>query len=196
MFTGIISDLGTITQIINHETRKSFAIATNYDLENIALGASIACDGVCLTVTHKEHNAFLVDVSVQTLSCTNLNNWKIGQKINLERALRMGDELGGHLVSGHVDGIATIKTREEVGDCLRIMLEYPPELAVFITEKGSVTLNGVSLTVTHTENQQFGIMLIPHSLAQTNLAEKQLGESLNLEIDMLARYVEKMLKNK
>lgn len=198
MFTGIITDIGTITAIDDGRVE----IACHYDHAGIALGASIACDGCCLTVTSckaadattaaTSHEAgptrFTVDVSPETKRVTTLDNWQIGQKINLERALKMGDEFGGHIVSGHVDGIATIQAMEAEGNSVRYRLAAPAELARFIAPKGSVTLNGVSLTVNDTSGDEFTVTIIPHTAAETNWQFAKTGSRLNLEVDLLARY--------
>lgn len=189
MFTGIISDIGTIRSIVRAgDTR--FEIACAYDMASVDLGASIACQGVCLTVTEKSSDSFWVSVSAETLSKTTLTDWQEGTRINLERALKMGDELGGHIVSGHVDGLAEILTREASGDSVHFTLEVPASFAPFIAAKGSVALDGVSLTVNHVAGCEFTLNIIPHTLEQTTIGEQwQVGAKVHLEIDMLARYV-------
>lgn len=209
MFTGIITDIGIVEKI---EARGDvrFTVRTSYDTASIAMGASIACSGACLTVVEKGKNSFSVDVSPETLSRTTMDEWTIGTKVNLERALRMGDELGGHLVTGHVDGLATIlsvipmnmgiQKSTELDSRLRgndnampvshvIKLEAPLELARFIAEKGSVTLNGISLTVNKVEDTRFYVNIIPHTWVSTTLSEAKAGDRLNLEIDLIARYL-------
>lgn len=194
MFTGIISDIGRI------EARQDgrFRIACHYPPEAIPLGASIACDGCCLTVTALIERpdgtcAFEVDASSETLDRTTLKDWAEGRKINLERALKMGDELGGHMVSGHVDGCASLLQRRPDGESVRLTFQAPEALARYIAQKGSVALNGVSLTVNEVTGSRFGVTVIPFTLSHTNLGELQAGDLLNLETDMLARYVERML---
>ncbi len=195
MFTGIITDIGTVTKIeARGDTRAR--IATTYDPKTIDMGASIACDGCCLTVVAKGtdmgQNWFEVDYSAETLSKTNLGDWNEGTRVNLERALRLGDELGGHLVSGHVDGVAEILDLRDDGDSTRITFGAPLDLARFIASKGSVVLNGTSLTVNDVEDTQFGINLIPHTKAVTTWDSVQKGQKINLEIDTLARYVARL----
>ncbi|KAF0675695.1 riboflavin synthase [Profundibacterium mesophilum] len=196
MFTGIITDIG---EILETERRGDLRarIATNYALDGIAIGASIACDGVCLTVisTGKEPRPwFDVEISAETLSKTNIaeRGWPPGRRINLERALRVGDELGGHIVSGHVDGVARITQMREEGDSTRVTLEAPSELARFIAPKGSVALNGASLTVNEVEGARFGINFIPHTKTATTWGDAAVGDPVNLEIDTMARYVERL----
>jgi len=195
MFTGIITDVGTVTTRADGR----FRIACAYAPETIAIGASIACDGCCLTVTEvaprPEGGAvFAVDVSHETLSRTTLGSWIEGQRINLERSLRLADELGGHLVTGHVDAVARIAEARQDGDSVRYEIEAPPEVAPFIAPKGSIALNGTSLTVNDVSGTRFGVNLIPHSLSVTTWGEKRTGDLLNLEIDMLARYVARLLE--
>jgi riboflavin synthase len=194
MFTGIITDVGTV---LAREGGK-YTIGSCYPANSIPLGASICCDGVCLTVTLVEPtangSAFHVDVSNETLSKSSLNAWQPGEKINLERALRAGDELGGHIVSGHVDGLATIIDVKDDGDCRRFLFEAPAHLAPFIAPKGSVALDGTSLTVNEVAGNRFGVNLIPHSLTVTTWGRKRVGNSINLEIDMFARYVARLME--
>lgn len=194
MFTGIISDIAEVAD------RKGgqFAIRSAYEAASIALGASIACDGVCLTVTTVEpHTAgalFTVDVSNETLSKTTLGDWKPGRRINLERALRAGDELGGHIVSGHVDGLARIVEIRADGESFRFTFEAPEHLAMYIAPKGSVALDGTSLTVNEVSGTRFGINIIPHTLTMTTWGAKKPGEHINLEIDQFARYMARLLE--
>lgn len=193
MFTGIITDIG---RVVDAEARGDLRarIATTYDLSTVDLGASIACDGVCLTVVDKGPDWFAVDVSAETLDKTNIGaqGWTPDQRLNLERALRVGDELGGHIVSGHVDGVARIVTARPEGDSLRLTLEAPAHLARFIAPKGSVALNGTSLTVNEVEGNRFGVNLIPHTQAVTTWGGVREGDLVNLEIDTLARYVARL----
>lgn len=192
MFTGIVTDIGTILAASGTNDVR-FDIETRYDLSTVALGASIACNGVCLTVVGKEKNYFSVDVSGETLSRTTLGSWKTGTEINLERALALGDELGGHMVSGHVDAVATVLAIAEVGGAHRLTVEVPEAFSKYIAEKGSITLDGVSLTVNGVEENSFWVTLIPHTWTHTTFKHLKLGARINLEIDMLARYVERML---
>lgn len=191
MFTGIVSDIGEVRAVTaGADTRAR--IATGYDVRTIDLGASIACDGVCLTVVARDEDWFEVDYSAETLSKTNLGTWASGKAINLERSLRMGDELGGHVVSGHVDGVATVIDVAEEGGSTRMTIEAPAALARFIASKGSVALNGTSLTVNDVDGARFGINLIPHTKTVTNWGSVAAGDPINLEIDMLARYVARL----
>lgn len=168
-------------------------IETGLDLAGTKLGASIACSGCCLTVVEKDAKSFAVDVSAESLSKTTIGTWGEGTKINLEPALKMGDELGGHIVSGHVDGLAVIKAIDKDGDSYRFKIEAPEALSSFIAPKGSITLDGISLTVNEVEGNIFGVNIIPHTLENTTLGLKAVGDSLNIEIDMLARYVARMM---
>lgn len=194
MFTGIISDIGEVADRKDGQ----FAIRSAYDAASIALGASIACDGVCLTVTTVQPHAagamFTVDVSNETLSKTTLGDWKAGRRINLERALRAGDELGGHIVSGHVDGLARIVEIRADGDSCRFTFEAPEHLAMYIAPKGSVALDGTSLTVNEVSGTRFGINIIPHTLTMTTWGAKKPGDHINLEIDQFARYMARLLE--
>lgn len=199
MFTGIITDVGRVSAVEMRGDMRA-RIACGYDMAGVDIGASIACDGVCLTVVEKGDAAagapgwFDVDISAETLSKTNIgaNGWAVGREINLERALRLGDELGGHIVSGHVDGIATIENAHDDGDSLRLTLRAPAALARFIAPKGSVALNGTSLTVNEVDGDRFGINLIPHTRSVTTWGRAQAGDAVNLEIDTLARYVARL----
>jgi len=193
MFTGIITDVGRITRL---EARGDLRarIATAYDTKGIDIGASIACDGVCLTAVALGPDWFEVDISAETVSKTAIgrNAWAEGRRLNLERALRLGDELGGHIVSGHVDGVAQVVGLVHEGDSLRVSFRAPGDLARFIAPKGSVALNGTSLTVNEVAGDTFGVNLIPHTRAVTTWGEVALGDAINLEIDTLARYVARM----
>ena len=193
MFTGIITDVGTVAAVEMRGDMRA-RVACNYDMGGVDMGASIACDGICLTVVDKGPGWFAVDVSAETLDRTNIGarGWTPGQRLNLERALRVGDELGGHIVSGHVDGVARIVDVRPEGDSLRLTLEAPADLARFIAPKGSVALNGTSLTVNEVEGRRFGVNLIPHTQAVTTWAQARAGDAVNLEIDTLARYVARL----
>ncbi|EAQ25198.1 riboflavin synthase [Roseovarius sp. 217] len=191
MFTGIITDVGRI-QAVEHRGDLRARIGTGYDTGRIDIGASIACDGVCLTVVALGSDWFDVDISAETLSKTNLSGWDAGRRVNLERALRVGDELGGHIVSGHVDGLAEVVGLRDEGDSTRVILRAPDALARFIAPKGSVALNGTSLTVNEVEGRDFGINFIPHTKAVTTWGDVALGDMINLEIDTLARYVARL----
>lgn len=167
-------------------------IETAYDMASVDIGASIACDGVCLTVVTKGADWFEVEISAETVSKTNLDTWGQGRRVNLERALRVGDELGGHIVSGHVDGVAEVTEVRDEGDSTRVTLNAPAELARFIAPKGSVALNGTSLTVNEVDGASFGINFIPHTKAVTTWGRVAVGDRVNLEIDTLARYVARL----
>lgn len=194
MFTGIITDIG---ELLAREGGR-FTLRSAYAADSIAVGGSIACDGACLTATtiraQGAGSIFTCDVSNETLTRTSLGDWHPGRRINLERALKATDELGGHIVSGHVDGIARIVDLRADGQSRRLIIETPVELAHFIASKGSVALDGVSLTVNEVEGARFGINIIPHTLTQTTLSIKKPGDALNLEVDLLARYVARVLE--
>ena len=195
MFTGIVTDIGTITKITQSgDTR--FDVLTSYDTDTIDLGASISHSGVCLTVIEKGKGAdgdwFAVEASKETLDVTSAGKWQEGHKLNLERALKMGDELGGHIVSGHVDGLAEITAITPEGDSQRYTFKTTPEIMPFIAPKGSVTLDGTSLTVNEVEGLTFGVNLIPHTQEVTTWGLSKLGDIVNLEIDVLARYVARL----
>ncbi|MCX2723300.1 riboflavin synthase [Roseibium salinum] len=196
MFTGIVTDLGEILSIEDIPAGKRTRIRTAYDTETFDIGASIACAGVCHTVTAKgnspEGNWFDVESAAETLALTTVSNWKVGQKVNLERSLTMGAELGGHLVLGHVDGLATVTRREDHPDSVYFQFEAPGEAARFIAKKGSVALDGTSLTVNEVDGLLFSVFLIPHTLEVTTWSERQAGDKINLEVDMMARYAARL----
>jgi riboflavin synthase len=196
MFTGIITDVGEVVA----RSGGVFTIRSHYDPATIALGASIAHDGCCLTVTSLTAEVggcrYTLDVSNETLSKTTLGDWQPGRAINLERALKAGDELGGHIVSGHVDGVARIIDIRSDGDSRRFTFEVPADLGQFIAPKGSVALDGTSLTVNEVEGKRFGVNLIPHTLTHTSWGRKTAGDRINLEIDPLARYVARLLEHR
>lgn len=191
MFTGIITDIGRI-HAIEGDADKRFSIQTAYDMDSVGIGASIACSGVCLTVVAKGADFFTVDVSRETLSCTVLGGWEIGTPVNLERALKVGDELGGHIVTGHVDGVGTVLERRPDGDSIRLTISLPGALSRYVARKGSVTVDGVSLTVNGAGDSDFDVNIIPHTATHTTLGALAEGDEVNLEIDVLARYVERM----
>jgi riboflavin synthase len=191
MFTGIITDIGTIVELEQAGDLRA-RIRTSYDTAGIDLGASIASDGVCLTVVALGEDWYDVQISAETVSKTNLDGWEVGKRVNLERALKVGDELGGHIVSGHVDGVAEIIQMRDEGDSTRVTLRAPADLARFIAPKGSVALNGTSLTVNEVEGDTFGINFIPHTKEATTWGEAKTGDRINLEIDTLARYVARL----
>lgn len=199
MFTGIVSDVGRVERLEDRGDLRA-RIASAYAPASIALGASIACDGVCLTVVDRGPAPggawFDVDVSAETVSRTNIRSgrapWSVGRRLNLERALRVGDELGGHIVSGHVDGLAEVVALADEGDSTRVVFRAPAALARFVAEKGSVALNGTSLTVNEVAGRDFGVNLIPHTKAATTWGDVALGDLVNLEVDTLARYVARL----
>ncbi len=194
MFTGIITDIGKITNIDNSRGDTHFTIQTSFEMEKIPMGASIACSGCCLTVVEKTSDSFGVDVSAESLSKTNLGAWEIGTKVNLEQSLKLGDELGGHIVSGHVDGLAKLENVQKEGDSHRLTFSIPQEFAKFIAPKGSVALDGISLTVNEVDGNTFGVNIIPHTWDVTSMGQKAAGDDLNFEIDTIARYVSRMLE--
>ncbi|MDG5493960.1 riboflavin synthase [Niveispirillum sp. SYP-B3756] len=192
MFTGIITDIGRIADI-EHRGDLRLTIETRYDLSQVAMGASIASNGVCLTVIEKLAGAYRVDVSAETIAKTTVGDWVVGTPVNLERSLKLGDELGGHLVYGHVDGIVTVLSVTPDGDSHRWRFQAPANLARYIAAKGSVALNGVSLTVNEVEGDVFGVNIIPHTAQETTFGQIGAGARVNLEVDMLARYVARLV---
>jgi riboflavin synthase len=192
MFTGIVTDVGKVTHVVERNDVRRITIATAYDTATIAIGASINCAGVCLTVVGIGEGIFDVEAAPETLTVTNARDWEVGMRINLERALRMGDELGGHLVSGHVDGLALILDREDLGETTRFTFEAPADLARFIAAKGSVSLDGTSLTVNGVKGRVFDCLLIPHTLKVTTWGERKAGDRVHLEIDTIVRYVARL----
>lgn len=193
MFTGIITDLGNVRSITRDgETR--FEFASHYDMSTVDIGASIACNGVCLTVIETGADWFAVQASAETLEKTTLSDWAEGRSVNFERAMKIGDELGGHIVSGHVDGIATVVDIQPEGESKRFTFEAPDALKKFVAPKGSVALDGVSLTVNEVEGARFGICIIPHTQSVTTFGSLKVGDKINMEIDMLARYVARLLE--
>jgi riboflavin synthase len=199
MFTGIVTDVGEALAVeARADGLRRLTIACRYDRASIAIGASISCAGACLTVvatgTHEGRTSFAVDAAAETLAVTTAGRWAQGTRLNLERALKIGDELGGHLVSGHVDGIAEALVREDLPDMARMMLRVPAPLARFIAAKGSVALDGVSLTVNSVEQDKFSVLIIPHTLAVTTLGATRPGDALNIEVDQMARYVARLIE--
>lgn len=196
MFTGIVTDIGRVLNVEQRGDLKA-RIGTGYDVDGIDIGASIACDGVCLTVIalgREPQNWFDVEISAESVGATNIgrNLWSPGKRLNLERALRVGDELGGHIVSGHVDGVAEVIAIKDEGDSTRFTFRAPETLARFIAPKGSVALNGTSLTVNDVDGAEFGVNIIPHTKTVTTWGEVALGDPVNLEIDTMARYVARL----
>ena len=194
MFTGIITDVGRVAEVALQAVGCRLTIATDYDTGGIAIGASIGCSGACLTVVEKGEGWFAADVSGETLDCTTLGGWQKDTPVNLERALTASDELGGHLVLGHVDGVARLDAVRREGDNHRLEIEAPEELARFIASKGSIAVDGVSLTVNEVEGNNFGVNIIPHTWDQTSFAYFKPGQTVNLEIDVVARYVARLME--
>lgn len=199
MFTGIVTDVGKVLSVYERaKGLRRLAIGCSYPWELIDIGASIACSGICLTVvqTAEEEGlvSFLVDAGAETLAVTTAGTWTDGTRVNLERSLRIGDELGGHLVSGHVDGIADISSREDLPDMARFTLRAPPALSRFIAPKGSIALDGVSLTVNAVAGDEFSVLIIPHTLKVTTLGQWRAGMAVNIEVDMMARYAARLMQ--
>ena len=192
MFTGIITDLGRVRSLAPGAMTR-LEVATGYDNDGIALGASICCNGICLSVVDKAPGWFAVEASAETMAVTTLGKWKVGTAVNLERALKAGDELGGHIVSGHVDGVGRVTDRRQDGGSIRYVVEAPAALAKFIAPKGSIAVDGVSLTINEVEGARFGVNIIPITQRETNLGATHIDDAVNLEIDPVARYVARLL---
>jgi riboflavin synthase len=193
MFTGIVQDVGTVTDITRNGDWRLTITPDHLSLAQTAVGASMSCAGICLTIIERTDTAFQAQASTETLNRTTMMKWKVGTRINLEPALRMGDELGGHIVTGHIDGIAYLVEKRKELDSVRLRFEAPPELRRYIAPKGSVALDGVSLTVNEVEGNHFGLNIIPHTQAVTTLGALSIGDAVNLEADMMARYAERLL---
>jgi len=193
MFTGIITDIGRV-RAVNQSGDTRYEIETQFDMADVDIGASIACSGTCLTVIEKGDNWFAAEASTETLSKTSLGKWQVDTAVNLERPLKAADELGGHLVSGHVDGVGEITKIVAEGDSIRYTFCPPLEMMKFIAEKGSIAINGVSLTVNEVDDKTFGVNIIPHTQSETTFGTSKIGDPVNLEIDMLARYVARLLE--
>jgi riboflavin synthase len=201
MFTGLVSDIGEIIAVRERaEGLRRLAIACSYPRASISEGASIACAGVCLTVVEIAEQggrtSFAVDAAAETLKLTTVGRWQAGRRINLERALKLGDELGGHLVAGHVDGVAVVTARDELTDMLRLELRLPAELAGFVAPKGSVALDGVSLTINEVAGDTFSVLIIPHTLKVTTLGGLAQGAEVNIEVDLMARYAARLVESR
>ena len=200
MFTGLVSDVGTIVSMETRGELRRIRIACSYDPQTILLGASIACSGPCLTAveigTQNDRTFFEVDAAAETLARTTVGTWAPGQRINLERSLKIGDELGGHIVTGHVDGVASLAERRDFDGMAHYDIEAPAAIARFIAEKGSVCLDGTSLTVNSVTGNRFTILLIPHTLDVTTWGELKTGDSLNIEVDLMARYAARLVEAK
>ena len=197
MFTGIVTDIGEITAVKpgGQTGDRRFVVRTKHDMKPVAMGASIACSGCCLTVIEKGADWFAVEASGETLDKTHLGDWKEGSRINLEMSLKLGDELGGHLVYGHVDGVGKVAAMTPEGGSVRFTFEVPADLAPFIASKGSVAIDGISLTVNEVRGNRFGVNVISHTQAVTTLGQAKVGQRVNLEVDMLARYVQRLLEH-
>jgi riboflavin synthase len=193
MFTGIVTDIGEVSEARHGNGLLTLTIATAYDTSKIALGASIGCSGVCLTAVALEPGRFTVEVSEESLARSTLGTWRAGTRVNLEQAMRLGDEMGGHLVQGHVDGVVRVTERRPEGESMRFTFEVPTVLAPFIAPKGSVALDGVSLTVNEVDGATFGVNIIPHTLIHTTFGDARPGAPMNLEIDLIARYIARLL---
>jgi riboflavin synthase len=199
MFTGIVTDVGEVVAV---EPRAQglarLKIACGYDPDSIVVGASIACGGVCLTVVAHGRDGnrtwFAVDAAAETLRLTTVGRWQPGRRVNLERALKIGDELGGHIVAGHADGLATLTAREDLSEMARLTFRLPPDLARFVAAKGSVALDGVSLTVNEVADETFSVLIIPHTLKVTTLGPLAVGDEVNLEVDLMARHAARLLE--
>lgn len=196
MFTGIVTDIGRVLSVTEIPAGRRTRIATRYDVDGIDIGASIACGGPCHTVTAKGRdggqNWFEVESAAETLKLTTAGDWREGTRLNLERSLAIGDELGGHLVSGHVDGLAEVVERRDHADSVYFRFRAPHDLARFIARKGSVALDGTSLTVNEVEGDEFSVFLIPHTLSETTWNERRAGDLINLEVDTMARYAARL----
>jgi riboflavin synthase len=195
MFTGLIECVGTLLRVDQHGPDATMVIKTQRPLEGLSLGESIAVDGACLTVVTFHANTFGVDASAETLSRTVLGRKRTGSRVNIERALRLGDRLGGHLVSGHVDGIGTLEDRHPEGRSLRLFFAAPEDLTPYIIEKGSIAINGISLTINGCQEALFDVNIVPHTARETTIGELKVGDQVNLETDLVGKYIEKMLKN-
>jgi riboflavin synthase len=192
MFTGIVTDLGRVRAVLPGGDT-GYEIETRYDTGTIAIGASIACSGVCLTAIERGQGWFRVQASAETRARSTLGGWRVGTPVNLERSLKLGDELGGHLVAGHVDGVGRLVSERKEGDSVRLVFEAPAGLAPGIASKGSVAVDGVSLTVNEVTGARFGVNIIPHTRAVTSLGSLKVGDAVNLELDLIARYVARLM---
>lgn len=194
MFTGIVTDIGEVLSVDEDALDRTIKIKTSFDMHSVEIGASIACSGCCLTVTAKGDDWFDVQVSNETLSKTNIGSWQKGSKINLERSLKMGDELGGHMVTGHIDGLAKLEALEQVAGSHKLTFKVPGNFAKYIAQKGSITLDGISLTVNEVDGTQFSVNIIPHTWAVTTFASLKVGDSVHMEVDIMARYIQRALE--
>jgi len=197
MFTGIVTDVGEIVAVTpgGQSGDRRFTVRTRHDLGPVPMGASIACSGCCLTVVEKGADTFTVEVSGESLAKTHLGGWDVGTRINLELSLKLGDELGGHLVYGHVDGVGKIASMTPEGGSVRFVFDVPADISRFVAAKGSIAIDGISLTVNEVAGNRFGVNIISHTQAVTTLGAAKVGQSVNLEVDMLARYVQRLLEH-
>lgn len=195
MFTGIVTDLGQVRHIVPGGTTR-FEMETAFDTSMVDIGASIACNGACMTVIEKGPRWFAFEASSESLAKTTMANWQVGQRINLERSMKIGDELGGHLVSGHVDGVGSVLDIAPDGEAFRFVFRLPVALAKYVAIKGSIAVDGVSLTVNDVEDDRFSVTVIPHTAKVTSLGTLQVGDAVNLEVDLLARYVARLLESR
>ncbi len=196
MFTGIITDIGIVETVEHNGKDTRLVISTGYDVLLIKIGASVACNGTCLTVMSKKKNLLVFDASYETLKKTAIGTWKKGARVNLEQAMKMGEEFGGHIVTGHIDGVGKIISRKPAGKSADFLISFPAKLKKFIAAKGSVVLNGVSLTVNEVQGNEFRVTIIPHTLKHTVFCDLQPGEAVSIEVDILARYVARILEVK
>ncbi|MHA1564165.1 MAG: riboflavin synthase [Alphaproteobacteria bacterium] len=194
MYTGIITDVGRVLRVAKTAAGRRLEIETAYNMDDIALGASVACNGTCFTVDEKGSNWLAADASFETLACTTVGRWQAGMPVNLERSLRVGDELGGHMVLGHVDGVGQLEESVAEGENMRLTFAAPAEICRFIARKGSITVDGVSLTVNVAEETRFSVNIIPHTLRHTTLGNLSEGDPVNLEVDVMARYASRLLE--
>jgi riboflavin synthase len=198
MFTGIVTDVGRLVKVEDRNDGRLLRVATSYDADGIDLGASITNDGICLTVTDKgregDQNWFEVFAALETLAVTHVGKWRVDRRLNLERSLKVGDELGGHIVSGHIDGMAEIVERQATGEQLTLTFRAPADIAPFIAKKGSVALNGTSLTVNTVEGDRFSVHLIPYTVAVTSWGDYEVGDFVNIEVDPMARYAARLME--
>lgn len=193
MFTGLIEDLGTLRQLRREADKVQLTVATRIPMAELVIGESIAVNGICLTVVAFSGGTFTADVSPESMACTTLSELGPGNPVNLERALRMGDRLGGHLVSGHVDGVAVLQEKSQDGNAVRLRFRMAAELNRFVVEKGSITIDGISLTVNQVSEETFSVAIIPQTLAATNLHHRQPGSRVNIETDIIGKYVARLL---
>ncbi len=193
MFTGLVQDIGTLRSIKGNDNSKRIEVEVSDRFTSVQIGASICCSGCCLSVVEKTKNSLFFDVSAETLNKTTIGSWEVTTRINLETSLRMGDEMGGHIVSGHIDTTAELLSVEKQGESYRLEISIPEGYAHYIASKGSIALDGVSLTINEVNQAHFGVNIIPHTWANTTIGERKAGDRFNLEVDMLARYVARMM---